>query len=197
MAIQETTTVVTMPSRWRQDRKQSTTAPAANTVTAFDAVYRTQLSRVYAYVAYRVGNRELAEDITAQVFEKAWRSWSGFDPQRAQASTWLIAIARNAVTDHLRGSARHPQIKLDEQTLAAADDPVLKVEAGELRRKLALAIAVLDDREKEILSLKFGARMTNRQIADSMGVTQSNAGTILFRSLTKLKTRLEGGIQND
>lgn len=197
MAIQETMTAVTMLNRWRHDSNKSTVAAAATTVTAFDAVYRSHLSRVYSYVAYRVGNRELAEDITAQVFEKAWRSWSGFDPQRAQPSTWLTAIARNAVTDHLRGSGRRRPLHLDEEALAAPDDPVSQMEAGELRRELAVAIAELDDREKEILSLKFGARMTNRQIAASLGVSQSNAGTILFRSLTKLKTRLEGGNQND
>ncbi|MHB1389801.1 MAG: RNA polymerase sigma factor [Thermoleophilia bacterium] len=195
--MEATTTAVTMFSRWRHDSRCPTPAQAADAVKTFDGVYRAQLDRVYAYVAYRVINRELAEDITAQVFEKAWRSWSGFDPQRAQPATWLIAIARNTVTDHLRGNARRQQTNLDEQTLAAPDDPVSELEAGERRQTLARAIAALDEREQEILSMKFGARMTNLQIAECLGVSQSNAGTILFRSLDKLKTRLEGGTQND
>jgi RNA polymerase sigma-70 factor (ECF subfamily) len=65
----------------------------------FDAIYREQMRLLYAFVAYRVGNRFVAEDITSQAFEKAWKSRDSYDPGRASISSWLFTIARNCVID--------------------------------------------------------------------------------------------------
>lgn len=164
----------------------------------FGEVYRTHFRPLYAFVAYRVGNRQTAEDITSQVFERALRSYSVYDPQRASVSTWLYIIARNAVFDHFRRRERHDISGLDEQAAVSSDDdPVSELEANERQRVLADALQSLDDREQELLALKFGAGMNNREIAGVMEIGESNVGTILYRSLKKLKTKLEGGIDND
>lgn len=166
--------------------------------TDFEEVYRTCFDPVYAFVAYRVGSRQAAEDITSQVFEKAFRSYSGFDPGRAAVSTWLFTIARNAVFDHFRGLNRRMHLEFDERIAASSsDDPSYELEAGERQRELAAAMSSLEDREQELLALKFGAGLTNRQIAGLIDTSESNVGTILYRSLGKLKTKLEGGIDND
>lgn len=166
----------------------------------FDDVYRRYMRPVYAFIAYRVNERATAEDITALVFEKAWRGFDGFDPRRASASTWIFTIARNCLSDHFRKAGRVNETPLDENTRRNSEhgvDPLDSLEAFELRRELHDALSGLAPNEREIVSLKFGAAMTNRDIARLLDISESNAGTILYRSLNKLKTMLEGGIKND
>ena len=165
----------------------------------FDAVYRRFVRPVYSFVAYRVAVRAEAEDVTSQIFEKAWRSYVTYDSGKGSVSTWLFTIARNCVTDHLRRKGRSPGMaELDSDIGAARDDgPEPRLEALELRRELREALAFLDDREREIVALKFGSSMSNRDIAALLDISESNAGTILYRSLQKMKSRLEGGNGNE
>jgi len=168
-------------------------------MSAFDALYRRYLKPVYAFVCYRVEGRAAAEDVTSQIFEKAWRGFPEFDAGRAEASTWLFTIARNCLTDHYRSRARKPaEVELDgEAGTGAPTDPEPMLEALQLRQELREALLGLDAREREIVALKFGGGITNREISRLLGMSETNVGTILYRSLRKLKTRLEGGMKND
>lgn len=182
-------------------RHKNTDTPVAGKVE-FEHLYRRYLRPVYSFVAWRVANLAVAEDITSQVFEKAWRSFDGFDPSRASTSTWIFTIARNCVTDHFRRSGRDPvdattTVEDHDMRAASVGDPLQELEAKEVSHMLGLALSALDQREQEIVALKFGSGMTNREISRLLGVTESNTGTILFRSLKKLKAELEGGINND
>ncbi|MHB8859220.1 MAG: RNA polymerase sigma factor [Thermoleophilia bacterium] len=176
----------------------------------FDALYRRYLKPVYAYLAYRVDDRLLAEDLASQVFEKAWRGLDRFDPGKSSISTWLFTIARNCLTDHFRSQGNRPlevELPLDfeaggadgQAPSAQSQIPVVEIgeRALELRGELRRALGRLGDREREIVSLKFGGSMTNRKIAQLLDISESNVGTILYRSLNKMKTQLEGGIKND
>lgn len=173
----------------------------------FARLYRSHLRPVYAYVVWRVGHRETAEDITAQVFEKAWRSQTAYDRRKGAYATWLMSIARNTVTDHLRQSSRLPRTKaadaINPETHESqheedpAPDPLFSVISAERRQQLGVAIRGLEEREREILSLKFGAGLTNRQISSLLEVSESNTGTILYRALEKLRDRLEGVIKDE
>src|ERR1700690_26447 len=68
----------------------------------FARAYDEHVWRIYGFLAYRLRDREAAEDLTQATFERALRAWSRFDPRRASESTWLIAIARNLLIDHHR-----------------------------------------------------------------------------------------------
>ncbi|GBE58343.1 RNA polymerase sigma factor SigX [bacterium BMS3Abin01] len=191
MAIAEQS-LVTMRLKRRQQQEAQAKAPA------FAEVYRRHFRPLYAFVAYRVCDRTAAEDITSQVFEKALKAFPGYDSRRGTVSTWLYAIARNAISDHFRSQGRHSHTGLDEHTTVSGDgDPQAELHASEMRRELAAALADLEIREHEVLALKFGAGLTNRRIADLLEISESNAGTILYRSLKKLKTELEGVNAND
>jgi RNA polymerase sigma-70 factor (ECF subfamily) len=61
----------------------------------FARVYEAQVWRVYGFLAYRLRDRDLAEDLTQTTFEQALRAWGRFDPMRASEATWLLTIARN------------------------------------------------------------------------------------------------------
>ncbi|MHB8792380.1 MAG: RNA polymerase sigma factor [Thermoleophilia bacterium] len=175
------------------------TSEKAGIVADFDEIYRHYLKPVYSFVAWRVDSRADAEDVTSMAFEKAWRAFPRFDPEKAAVSTWLFTIARNCTNDHFRNQGRKtaPVELPDDLRSDGRDDPEQRLQALELRQELVAAIKTLDEREREIVALKFGGCMNNREIARLLKISESNAGTILYRSLVKLNNQLEGGIKND
>jgi RNA polymerase sigma-70 factor (ECF subfamily) len=152
----------------------------------FDALYRRTFPRVYAYVASLLRDRSAAEEVTAQVFERAYRKRRSFRPRRGTVDAWLFGIARNAALDELRRRRRRADLETDPADLgAAAPDEHLE---GAIRREVVrAALRELDQRERELVALKFGGGLTNAEIARVLGVSESNAGTRLHRVLLKLR----------
>jgi RNA polymerase sigma-70 factor (ECF subfamily) len=152
----------------------------------WDALYTAWLPRVYNFFRYRVGDDPLAEDLTATTFIKAWRSRADYDPARGAISTWLFAIARRVAADHFRG--QRPSLPLDEAHPQSEDDGVeVVVERRVERDHLTHLLLALPAREREIIALKYGAEMTNRAIAAVTGLSESNVGTILHRTVHVLR----------
>ena len=159
----------------------------------WDAVYAEELPRVYNFFRYRVGNQAVAEDLASLTFEKAWGARARYRRDRASVSTWLLAIARNVAADHFRRP--RVEVPLDENDASVAPSPEdAAARDGDLRRLWGL-LAGLPAREREILSLKFGAEATNRAIARLTGLSESNVGTILHRTIAGLRASWddEGG----
>lgn len=165
----------------------------------FEDLYTEYLKPVYAYVAYRLVNRADAEDVTALVFEKAWGAFPRYDSRKGTVTSWLFTIARNCLSDHFRSQGRKATLVELHDDLAGdgGNDPEPRLQALETRRELLAALEALDEREREIVSLKFGGSMNNREIGRLLNLSESNTGTILYRSLMKLKNQLEGGIENE
>lgn len=151
----------------------------------FEALYRATRDDLYAYVATLLRDPAAAEDVTALAFERAYRKRRTFDRRRGNERAWLFGIARNAALDELRRRGRLAQMA----TEPPATDEV-EVDAGEvaLRRTVVRsALAQLTAREREIVALKFHAGMSNAELARVLGVSDSNAGTLLYRVLEKLR----------
>lgn len=152
----------------------------------WDALYAQQLPRVYNFFRYRVGDGPVAEDLTSLTFEKAWRARHRYRRDLGGFGTWLYAIARNVAYDHFRG--RRDLVPLEE----AAEVPggVTPEELAEKRsdfERLSRLLALLPERERELVALKYGAGMTNRAIAKATGLSESNVGTILHRTVGQLR----------
>jgi RNA polymerase sigma-70 factor (ECF subfamily) len=153
----------------------------------WEAVYVEQLPRVYNYLRYRTGNEALAQDLTSRTFEKAWQQRHRYRSDLAGTSTWLLRIARNAAIDHLRTS--HVHAPLDEAMTACAEGtPEEEALIASNFARLSALIARLPERERELLALKYGGGATNRAIADVMDISESNVGTLLHRTVQKLRT---------
>jgi RNA polymerase sigma-70 factor (ECF subfamily) len=152
----------------------------------WDALYAAHLPRIYNYFRYRVGDGADAEDLTAITFEKAWRHRARFRRDLGAFTTWLYAIARNVAVDHWR--RRRETAPLED---AATLDTGLTPEDAAVRRsdfeRLEALLVLLPERERELLSLKYGADMTNRAIAKLTGLSESNVGTILHRTVRQLR----------
>jgi RNA polymerase sigma-70 factor (ECF subfamily) len=157
----------------------------------WDAVYAEQLPRVYNFFRYRLGDRADVEDLTAVTFEKAWRARDRYRRDLAGFTTWLMTIARNVAIDYFRAS--RPLVPLDnaaEVADAAATPEDAAVRRSNLAR-LSLLMAALPDRERELLAFKYGAGMTNREIARLTGLSESNVGTIVHRAVQGLRTEFD------
>jgi RNA polymerase sigma-70 factor, ECF subfamily len=155
--------------------------------TNWEAVYREYLPRVYNFFLYRVEDKPLAEDMTAAVFEKAWRGRKRYESDLGAFSTWLFTIARNVAADHFRRD-RHD---LPLETLLEQADPASLPEEIVQRRhnfaKLKRLLSQFPERECDLVAFKFGADLTNREIARLMRLSESNVGSILHRVIEKLR----------
>jgi RNA polymerase sigma-70 factor (ECF subfamily) len=159
---------------------------------AFATIYDHYFPRVYNYVRYRVRDVETADDLTAQVFERALVSIGSYRPERAPFSAWLFAIARNAVNDHLRAQRRRRWLSLEVLRGRASAEPQPEEVAihSESRAELLAAVARLSDRERDLIALKFASGLTNRRIAEFTGLSESNVGVILYRAVRRLRAEL-------
>jgi RNA polymerase sigma-70 factor (ECF subfamily) len=164
-------------------------SPSA-TEADFEQLYRAELPRIYNFFRYRVGDEELAEDLTSATFEKAWRHRRRYRQDLSRFSTWLFTIARRTAVDHFRKN--HPEESLDDVTPVSADPAPeeLLQKQFDLARLSAL-LARCSDRERELVALKYGAGLTNRTIASLTGLSESNVGTILHRLVKKLRAEWE------
>jgi RNA polymerase sigma-70 factor, ECF subfamily len=153
--------------------------PAAE---SFAALYERAFPRVYAYAASLLRDRAAAEDVTAQAFERAYRKRRGYRASRGTPEAWLFGIARNAALDELRRRKRRATLEA-EPADAAADHAELAVR----RQTVRAALASLDARERELIALKYHGGLSNAEIARVLGVSESNAGTLLHRTITKLR----------
>ena len=156
----------------------------------WDTVYKEELPRIYNFFRYRVGNPATAEDLTSLAFEKAWRARQRYRRERAAVSTWILAIARNVAIDYFRQTRREEP--LDEAD-AGRETPETTALRHSEQRRLGALLADLPARERELLALKFGAGATNRAIAKLTGLSESNVGTILHRTVANLRSWWDEG----
>lgn len=156
------------------------------------AVYAEQLPRVYNYFRFRTGDNTLAEDLTAQTFERAWCGRARYRRDLGGFSTWLFTLARNVAASHFRQHRSTQQLPLDH-VVGQHDHRSLEeiVQRRSDLARLQMLLARLPERERELIEFKYGAELTNRAIAQLMGMSESNVGTILHRIVQRLRAMWE------
>ena len=143
------------------------------------------IQRVYAYVAYRIGAGHDAEDVTSAVLERALRYRASYDPRRGDPASWLIGIARSCVNDHFRKAVATDE--LGDERMGHAS-----LEADAVRRLgVAEAIAALDQRERELVALRYGADLTAREIGRLLDMRTNAVEVALHRVRSRLRQELE------
>jgi RNA polymerase sigma-70 factor (ECF subfamily) len=167
---------------------ETLTAPssAPSSWERFESLYRSSRDDVYAYVMTLLRDPSAAEDVTALAFERAYRRRRTFDRRRGEERAWLFGIARNAALDELRRRRRVAALVTEpsEEVLVDDDD---EAEVALRRTALQAALAQLPAREREIIALKFHGGLSNAELARVLGITESNAGTLLYRTMEKLR----------
>jgi RNA polymerase sigma-70 factor, ECF subfamily len=153
----------------------------------FERLYAAEAQGLFAFLAYRTGDRALAEDLLADAFERALRG--RFNPRRGSAKTWLYAIALNVWRDHARRAAAEGRALERTGVLPeVAGDPGVET-LGE-RDALQRALATLAPEEREAIALRFGAELTVPEIAKLLGEPLTTVEGRVYRALRKLRERL-------
>jgi RNA polymerase sigma-70 factor (ECF subfamily) len=166
---------------------------AASARETFAQLYEEYLDKVFRYIQYRVNNMQLAEDLTSAVFEKALVNFSKYSSDKASFSTWIFSIARNVVIDYYRVHGKRQTVSLEETTEMPSRDlsPEEELLKREELKRLQVFLTDLPQGEQEIIRLKFGAELNNRQIAKTLGLSESNVGTKLYRAIRKLRDSIQ------
>lgn len=154
----------------------------------FERLYAAEAAGLFSFLAYRTGDRALAEDLLADAFERALRARRGFDRRRGSRKTWLYAIALNVLRDHARRAAAEARALERAGPPAAGHDPLAAVEH---RDELGRALATLSAEEREAISLRYGAELTVPEIATVLGERLTTIEGRVYRALRKLRAELE------
>lgn len=159
----------------------------------FDDIFDTYYKRIYNYIYYRIYCRFTTEDLTSQVFEKVFLKADTYSQRKAPFEVWLFAIARNVVNDYFREQKKRKILSFDtlRQLVSTKKDPEGIAIREEANDRLLKALNTLNQGERNILALKFGAALKNKEIAELLKLTESNVGIKVYRILKKLKVEIE------
>ncbi len=166
---------------------------AQSDASAFAPIYEFYFPRVYNYVRYRVHDPQLADDLTAQIFERVLTNMQRYRADQAPFGAWLFRIAHNITSDYFRAQKRRRWLSLDTLFNHTATDPQPDVQAAQAdqQQRLLTAVATLAERERDIIALKFAAHLTNRQIADLASLSEQNIAVILYRTIRQLRVLMQ------
>lgn len=139
------------------------------------------IERVYAYIAYRIGEGPDAEDATSEVFERATRYRHTYDAQKGEPIVWLMGIARRCVDEARRGMSTQ---RFEVPDVAAPGD---LEEDAIARLSFQAALDQLDPRDRELLGLHYGADLTARRIAELLGMRTNTVQVALHRAIARLR----------
>jgi RNA polymerase sigma-70 factor (ECF subfamily) len=157
----------------------------------FARLYEAHLDAVFSYCLFRVADRPLAEDLTADTFEQAWRDRRRYNPEQAGFTTWLFAIARHRIIDCQRRQGRRMLLSLDGQQEDETPLPEAQVAREERFARLYNLVHMLPDEQQELIALKFGAGLNNRRIAELLNKNESAVGSAVYRIMQKLRQQWE------
>ena len=155
----------------------------------FERLYAAEAQGLFGFLAYRTGDRALAEDLLADTFERALRSRRRFDRRKGSAKTWLYAIALNLLRDQARRAAAEGRA-LERVGPRPSETPE-PAGAIEDRDVVQRALAALSAEEREAIALRFGAELTLPEMAEVLGEPRTTVEGRVYRALRKLRDRLD------
>ena len=159
-------------------------ADGADAGAFVEHLYRRHWTAVVNYIRFRV-EPSVAEDLAADVFTRAWAQREQFDPRRGTAEMWMWGIVRNAVSDHRR---RATPPAADPMSAARGSEDVQDLVDTRLSLlALADAMARLADTDREIVSLRLGAGLTNGEIGELLGLSKGAVAVRLHRAVRRLR----------
>lgn len=165
---------------------------AKHEAEAFGVLYERYVDRIYSYILYRVGDVHEAEDLTARVFFRALARIRDYRQRGVPFIAWLYRIAHNLVANWYRDTSRRRDIRLDEAVLVAEKraGPEHLAEQNDNARALLEVVRHLPVERQQVLILKYVEGLTNAQIAQVLGRTESAVKSLYHRTLLELRDQL-------
>jgi RNA polymerase sigma-70 factor (ECF subfamily) len=157
----------------------------------FERLYEDHAQALFGFLAYRTGDRALAEEVMSEAFERAVRARKRYDPRKAGAKTWLYSIALNCLRDHQRrqGAESRALDRVGAPGGMQLNDPEL--ERAEARDELQRALAMLTEEEREAVALRYGGELTAKEAAKLLGEKETTVEGRLYRALRKLRAQMD------
>jgi RNA polymerase sigma-70 factor (ECF subfamily) len=159
---------------------------------SFAEVAEQQLEAVHRYLLLLTADPALAEDLTGDTFEKAFRAWRRYDPRRASERTWLCRIARSVALDHFRADARRQRREERFARDRASEEGTPM--PGAFSAELAAALGSLTAAEREVIALRIVLDLDSHAAAVVLGISRSACSMRLARALRKLEERMEAHV---
>ena len=154
----------------------------------WETIFQDRLPALYKYFVYTLGDPIAAEELSATTLERAWRLRRRYRREQAGEATWLFGIARKVLLEHYRSLRKHSREEALNESLGDPQPALERLaEEEELKSRLRRAVQSLPDRERQVLALSYGAGLSHRQIGRILGLSESNVGTILQRTLARLR----------
>jgi len=165
----------------------------AGDAEAFGRLYDMHVERVYRHIYYRINNVADTEDLTQQVFLKAWRAIPRYKKTTSPFIAWLMTISHNLVIDFYR--AKKDKVRLPDGVVAEdpKSSPEVMAQAHFDQEKLRMAISQLHGDQQRAVLMRFIEGFSFAETADSLGKTEGATRVILHRALKKLRDILEAG----
>ena len=151
----------------------------------FADLYEQNFERVYAFIARRVGNREMAEDLTSEVFQQALANLNKFEWRGVPFAAWLYRIASNAIADRWRREARE-QGNVPKEELASN---AVSAEESEYQAALFRMVRTLPAEQRRVIEMRFAEDKSVREIARALRLTEGAVRQLQFRGLEKLRAQ--------
>jgi len=151
---------------------------------------------LFNYIRYRVYDKATAEEITATVCERALTRLDQYDPNKGTLDTWMFSIARNVIRSHYRATQRSPQVlALDDlpELHSRGYSPEEAYEKMEVFQQIMHHLRRLPEIEQEVLALRFGAGLSNQEIAEITGLTANHVSVVRYRALWKIRLAVLSG----
>lgn len=148
---------------------------------------------LFRYIAFRVGDRHTAEDLTSEVFTRFLGALRGGRPPQSTLRGWLFGVAANVVTDHHRRHFRAPSAPLDDQIVSPEASPHEQAEGRADREDLRRAMASLTDEQQNVLALRFGQELPIQAVASTLGKSEGAIKQLQARAIAALARVLAPG----
>ncbi len=173
--------------------EQALVARAKQDPQAFGELYERYVDNIYNYIYYRVGESTEAEDLTARTFYQALAKLDSYEDRGLPFSAWLYRIAHNLVANWHRQHARRKFVSIEDVDLPAFHNgnPSRSAELAETRSELLAAIQRLAADRQQLLILKYVDRLSNAEIGQVMGRSESSVKSLYHRTLQSLRKALE------
>jgi RNA polymerase sigma-70 factor (ECF subfamily) len=167
----------------KQNRERLQIEAAQQDTARFAELYENNFERVYAYIARRVGSREEAQDLTADVFHQALANLPRFEWRGLPFNAWLLGIAANLLSDRWQRSVRRQEVVADDLEQVTEDDI-------EQRAMLYQLVETLPEDQRRVIILRFVAQKSLREIAADLGRSDGAIKQLQLRALQNLRERI-------
>jgi RNA polymerase sigma factor (sigma-70 family) len=168
-------------------------------LSLYEEWYNRDMPSLFGYLFYQTQDQHTAQDLTSAACLRALERLEQYDPNRGKLKDWIFGIARNQLLEHFRSQRRRPpSIALTDamECLAAVDEIELEYDEKEAFLEIISHLDELNEREREIISLRYGADLSNAEIASMLKITNNHVAVLLRRAVEKLKDKMEARVHH-